>query len=134
MAAFAALMFYIPRASARSLLLSLVRAGDNRVFYRFDAEGVTIRAAGSTSSFAYRTVIRSRETGTAFLLYATPEVASIVPKRAFAAGDLERVRALLGSQVPRQTARGQAGRFVLLWLGLIVVFFVIWQFMSLRGR
>ncbi|HXU80296.1 MAG TPA: YcxB family protein [Polyangia bacterium] len=130
MAAFAAVLFYVPRLNARRLLQSLVRAGDARVFYRFDAEGVTIRASGATASFAYRTIQRVQETSTAFLLYTAPGVANIVPKRAFTPADVERVRALVTPQVKIQRSPGLPVKTLVLWGVLIFAFLMIWQLMN----
>ena len=73
----------------------MAQGGDRHISYRFDDEGVTIRAAGVTTTFAYRKLVRVRELKTALLLYTTSMIANIVPKRAFSEGDLSRVRAFL---------------------------------------
>jgi hypothetical protein len=88
-------LFVQPRLTARRLVQSIARGGDRKVSYRFDAEGLTITTAGSTTTFAYQKLVRVREVKSALLLYANPRIANIVPKRAFSEGELARVRALL---------------------------------------
>lgn len=92
-----------PRRNARRLLAAL-SAEQGESDYRLDGEGLTIRAPGSSATVAYRVIDRYRETRLAFLVYTSPSVANIVPKGAFGAADLERVRALLATNV-RQVGR-----------------------------
>jgi hypothetical protein len=130
MGVFAGFLFYRPWLAARRSLAALVRAGDSEVIYRFDEDGVTIRASGSTTTFAYRTLTKVKEGTTALLLYSDPAVASIIPKRAFAPADLERVRALVAPHAKPEPLRAFPWKGVLIWLGLVFVAMVVWQLMN----
>jgi YcxB-like protein len=83
---------------ARSMLAAQ-HLDEGDVHYRFDQGGMTICAPGRSNSTTYRVMHRFREGRQSFLLYAGPHLASIVPKRAFAAEDLPRLRALLAGNV-----------------------------------
>jgi hypothetical protein len=130
-ALFVAFLYLAPRRAAHKILRALTQSGDGDISYRFDEDGVTIRAAGSTTTFAYRTLVKAREGSTAFLLYPhNPLVANIIPKRAFAADDLPRVRAYVTAHAPLKSLRGLGLRVFGLWVVLIFVFIVIWQFLN----
>ncbi|HVU51319.1 MAG TPA: YcxB family protein [Polyangia bacterium] len=122
-------LFVTPRLRARKLLEALAKGGDRHASYRFDADGVTFRTAGSTTTSAYRSIGEYREGEAAFLLYHSPGVAHIIPKRAFSPGDVARVRALLAANAKVKRARG-VGKVVIVWFALILTFLVVWQFLS----
>jgi hypothetical protein len=130
-AAFVAVLFASPRWRARQLLRALAAGGDRHASFRFDAEGVTYRTAGSTTTTSYRSLVEYRETKSSFLVYASPGIANIVPKRAFSPSDVARVGALLAANVKRKRARGGT-RLVILWFSLILFFLVVWQFLSAK--
>jgi hypothetical protein len=129
-AVFNAVLLVTPRLAARKLHRALTNSGDSNIFYRFDADGVTLRTPGSTSSVAWRAFARWREGKSAFLLYPSPAVFWIVPKRAFASGDVERVRALLAARVPPQRRLITPFRVFAIWLALIVMFIVLYQLLT----
>jgi hypothetical protein len=87
-----------PRTSARRILKTL-GAEQGEIDYRFDADGMTIRAPGSSVTISYRVINRYRETRLTFLVYGSPGMANIVPKRAFSAAGVNEVRALLEANV-----------------------------------
>jgi len=121
------LLFVGPWIRARTTFKAQ-HLGETDVEYRLDAEGMTIRSPGGTSSTAYRTVYRFRETPAVFLAYAAPGIANIIPKRAFQSADLDRVRALLSLNVKRS----RPFPLSLVLIGLIVglfLFVVAWQFL-----
>lgn len=129
-------LFVGPHLTGRRLYRALIKGGDNQVMYRFDAEGVTIRASAVTTTFAYRLLSRFRETRSMFLLTTNSGMTTIVPKRAFAASDLQRVRGLIPVEVKREAGRGLARpvKFFVLWLALIIAFVVVWQLLNARPR
>jgi hypothetical protein len=86
-----------PRASARTALKAL--AGEGESHYRFDGQGMTIQAPGTAATVSYRVITRYRETALTFLVYTSPGLANVVPKRAFAGTDVDGVRALLEANV-----------------------------------
>ncbi len=94
-------VFFSPRLAARKLLRVLVKAGDNQVLYRFDAEGGTVRASGATTTFAYRVLTRVRESRATLFLTIGAGSTSLVPKRAFSPEDLARLRQLLAANVKK---------------------------------
>jgi hypothetical protein len=124
--------FIAPKLGARKILRGLVKAGDNQVLYRFDAEGGTIRASGSSTTFAYRVLTRVRESPTTLLLTVGTASTSIVPKRAFSPDDLARLQQLLAANVKAENLRGSrnALKIALVWVVLVVVFVAVWQFLS----
>lgn len=105
------------------------------VEFIFDAAGVTVALPGRRSSTAWESLSRCLETSAAFAIYLTPNAMMVVPKRAFAAADQPRLRALLQQRVPNRPLRGVYGygsplRGLALWTVLVVVFLVIWQILS----
>jgi hypothetical protein len=122
-------LFVSPGMRARRLLESLAKGGDRHASFRFDAEGITFRTAGSTTTSAYRSIAEYREGKTAFLVYHSPGVANVIPKRAFSPGDLARVSALLAANVKAKRQR-PVGKIVILWFACILAFLVIWQFLN----
>jgi len=124
-----AALFVTPNLRARKLLEALAKGGDRRASFRFDGEGVTFRTAGSTTTSAYRSIAEYREGKAAFLVYHSPGVANVVPKRAFSPADLARVSALLAANVKAKRG-GNASKILIVWFALILVFMVVWQFLS----
>jgi hypothetical protein len=82
-----------PAATLRSQHLD---EGD--VSYRFDEGGLTVCAPGRTATVAYRVLDQFAEGKSAFLLHSATAV-SIIPKRAFAPQDVDRLRELLAANV-----------------------------------
>lgn len=123
--------FFGPRSMARKHARAQ-RFDEGDVSFRFDDEGVALHTPGSTVTTAYRTIPGWREIGSAFLINCGPNAASIVPKRAFATGDVDRVRALLAANVKAvaSPARKAVRRAFILWVALIFAFLVIWQLFS----
>ena len=123
------MLFVAPRMRARKLLESLAKGGDRHASFRFDGDGVTFRTAGSTTTSAYRSIAEYSEGKTSFLVYHSPGVANVIPKRAFSPGDLARVSALLAANVKVKRQRA-VGKIVVLWFACILTFLVVWQFLS----
>jgi YcxB-like protein len=122
-------LFVTPGMRARRLLESLAKGGDRHASFRFDGDGVTFRTAGSTTTSAYRSISEYREGKASFLVYHSPGVANVIPKRAFSPGDLARVSALLAANVKGKRQRS-VGKIVILWFACILTFLVVWQFLS----
>jgi hypothetical protein len=101
-AVLAGTLFLTPKVRARQLLEALTKGGDRHASFRFDGEGVTFRTAGSTTTSAYRSLVAYREGKTAFLVYQSPGVANVIPKRAFSPEDVARVSARLLASVKRR--------------------------------
>jgi hypothetical protein len=127
---FWAIVVVTPRYRARRAIRSLAARGDINVSYRFDDAGVTIRSAGATATFAYRTLVKVREGKTAFVLYTTPLLGNIVPKRAFASEEIPQVRSYLAAATKVRSMAGFPVKGLLAWLLLVLMFLAIWQFLS----
>jgi hypothetical protein len=127
--AFLVVLFITPSRRARKLLEVVAKGGDRHASYRFDADGLTLRTAGATTTAAYRSLSEYREGKTSFLIYSSPGVANVVPKRAFSPADLATVSALLAANVKRTRGRS-ASKIIILWFALILMFLVVWQFLS----
>jgi hypothetical protein len=124
-----ALLFVMPYFQARKLLAAIAKGGDKRASFRFDDDGVTLRTAGSTTTTTYRSLVEYREGKTAFLIYSSPNVGNVVPKRAFSPEGLARVGALLAANVKPRRARS-ASKILVAWFVAILMFMVVWQFLS----
>jgi hypothetical protein len=98
--AFVAFAFFGPRMSARRQLAAMQKAGELEVTYTFDADAVTIRSAASTGTTPYRGLTKVVRGKSALLLYTAPQVARIVPLRAFSDEDRARVLAWLPDRRP----------------------------------
>jgi hypothetical protein len=119
-------LFISPRIRARRLLESIAVGGDRHASYRFDDDSVSFRTAGSTATTAYRSLVDYREGPTAFLVYSSPGVAHVVPKRAFDAAGVARVSALLAANVKKRRERN-VNRLILVWFAALLLAFVGWQ-------
>jgi len=126
-------LFISPRIRARRLLEAIAVGGDRHASYRFDDESVTFRTAGSTATTAYRSLVDYREGPTAFLVYSSPGVAHVVPKRAFDAAGAARVSALLTANVKKRRDRN-VNKLIIAWFVALLSALVIWQFFSNLGR
>jgi hypothetical protein len=126
--------FIAPKLAARKVLRGLVKGGDTQVLYRFDAEGGTIRASGSTTTFAYRVVTRVRESPATIFLTVGAGSTSLVPKRAFSPEDLGRLQQSLAANVKTEQLPGSRNvlKIVLVWIALVFVFVVVWQVLNAR--
>lgn len=94
------LVHQVPRIIARRLYRRLVSTGENLWAYRFDDEGVTIRGPGMVVGFGYGHMSRVRENERSLQIRTIfSSDLWIVPKRAFSADDLSRIRVLLKTAV-----------------------------------
>lgn len=93
--AFVAFAFFGPRMNARRQLAAMQKAGELEVTYTFDDTGVTIASAASTSTTPYRDLTKVVRGKTTLLFFTAPQVARIVPLRAFSDEDRARVLAWL---------------------------------------
>jgi hypothetical protein len=101
--------------------------GEEGVLFRFDDYGFHVTAPGRESRLAWSEVYRSIDTALAFLVYTAPHAVVIVPKRAFASAEVNLLQALLIERVRPRPLAGtpRLGRFLLLWLVLLISFFAI---------
>ncbi|MET0286641.1 MAG: YcxB family protein [Polyangiales bacterium] len=126
---FVGVLYVAQRAAARKHLEGK-SARDLTMHYELDAGGYTIRSPSTDVRSTWQSVHHFDEAEAAFLIFPSATIQVVVPKRAFAEADVPRVRALLQASVkqPKKTfLRGSAGRVILLWLALVLMFVVIYH-------
>lgn len=101
LALFAAAVFAGFRTS-RSLSTSFGRGQEREIV--LDEDGITVRDPGKTLWEAWSAFDRAFEAPKHFVLLAGPGIV-VVPKRAFAANDLERIRAVIASRLVLRALR-----------------------------
>ncbi len=103
------------------------------VEYLFDGEAFQVKAPGRDSRAEWATLRGHVEVKGAFLIYMSPQIFVLVPKRAFTAADQARLGAELRARVPPYRAPGGgAKKLLLLWLALVLVFLGIWQLLNTK--
>jgi len=106
-------------------------AGGMPVEYFFDGQGYQTRAPGREGRAEWGTLHAFAETPAAFLLYVSPHIFHLVPKRAFPEADQARLSAELRARV-KPLAKSPSGlkKTLVLWIVLIVAYLVIWQLLG----
>src|SRR6185369_5810875 len=104
------------------------------VEFRFDSVGISLEIPGAPCQHEWSSLQRSFETAHCFVIYTTPTMVMAVPKRAFAANELTRLRARL-LQVPKRELPNSAlwpplRRRVLLWFVFLGVFLAVWRHLN----
>lgn len=125
-AAFVAVVFWLPSYQARALIRGM--DGDTTLSFAFHADRWSVRSKGARATHAYSAIKRWTETEHAILLYQGPRAAQIVPKRAFSAEDLEKLRGILSGHLaerPYRSLRRPASAITLFVL-LTGVFVAVW--------
>lgn len=106
-------------------------AGGMPIEYFFDAEGYQTRATGREGRAEWGTLHAFAETPAAFLLYVTPQIFHLVPKRAFPEADQARLSAELRARVkPLGKSPSGLKKALVLWIVLILAYFAIWRFLG----
>jgi hypothetical protein len=123
---------FLARSAGRRLIAGM-KEGERDVSYRFDAEGVNIQTPVSEVALRYGALHRQREVSTAFLLYTQQRIAQVVPKRAFDAAQIERIRHWLGAAVEERPQPRTFLRPLAIWAVLIVTFLVVWLWLAPHG-
>jgi hypothetical protein len=132
---FLALVYWwlVRRAGPGRRWAAALRPGEDEMRYRFDADGIRISSIRSDFSLRYEAVHRYVEGKSALLLYTQPRIAQIIPKRAFSAEQLERIRSWLSERVqertPARTGLGVGWR-IALWAALTVALLAVWQWLT----
>lgn len=103
---------------------------ERNITWEFDDAGYRIVTPSSETRAAWDTVHRTVEGKTSFLLYPASNVFQIIPKRAFRAEELPRIRELFKTRVTPRPQKSMFSRALLLWILLIVAFLAIWQFLD----
>ena len=124
-------VFGVYRGRARWAEGAVSSSRGQPVHYRFDAEAFQVKAPGRDSRAEWATLRGQLELDSAFLIYMSPQLFVLVPKRAFTDADRARLSAELRARVPVYKAPGGgAKRPLLLWLALILAFVGIWLFLN----
>lgn len=106
-------------------------AGGMPIEYFFDGQGYQTRAPGREGRAEWGTLHAFAETPAAFLLYVSPHIFHLVPKRAFPEADQARLSAELRARVkPLGKSPGGLKKALVLWLLLIVAYLAMKQFLG----
>ena len=118
------------RHAVRRQLRSM--AEDTRdIEYQFSEDLLEIRTAISQSQHRYEALVKYAVGKHSLLVYVTPYVAQIIPKRAFREEELAQVERWLRARVKPVPKRVNPYlRFLVLWALLIVASLTLWQLMS----
>jgi hypothetical protein len=106
--------------------------GLGKIDFRIDAVGLSVSSALRQAQLAWPALAGYAESGSAFIVYTSPQTVFVIPKRAFEDTELGRVRQMLAERLsPKQ---GSSRLFLRLALGSIVVvaFLTIWHMLSLE--
>lgn len=120
------------RGRARWAEAALGGSQGQPIQYLFDAEAFQVKAPGRDSRAEWATLRGHLEVDHAFMLYMSPQLFVLVPKRAFTDADQARLRSELTARVPLQKAPSGAKKMLLMWLALILAYLGIWQFLSAK--
>lgn len=116
------------RTFARNVLSDM---GGGQIGYRFSDEGFGIQTPRAKSVVAWESLAELVERPAYFLVFTAPQQFVLVAKRAFSADDVETLRQMFVERIVKKPLRGvpprNAGRTLMMWVALIVVFMVIWQ-------
>ena len=106
-------------------------SGGMPIEYFFDSHGYQTRAPGREGRAEWGTLHAFGETPAAFLLYVSPHIFHLVPKRAFPEADQARLSTELRARV-KPLGKGPSGlkKALVLWILLIIAYLAIWQFMG----
>ncbi len=104
--------------------------GGDDVTYRFDRHGLAVETSKRQVKVLWEVLHRALETKLAFLVYTSSNTAEIVPKRAFAASDLETLRRWFKRRIQARPQPRILRNAILLWIVLIFAFFLVWQFLD----
>ena len=104
------------------------------VEFRFDSVGISLEVPGAPCQHEWGSLQRSFETAHCFVIYTTPTMVMAVPKRAFGANELTRLRARL-LQVPKRELPNSAlwppiRRRLLLSFVFLGVFLAVWRLLN----
>lgn len=102
----AAAMWWLPRERARRSWArrAMKATGGGPVRFAFGEDGMSVESEASEHQLPWAALTRWLESEHALLVYAGPTLI-VVPKRAFAVGQLQVVRALLSSRIENQVGR-----------------------------
>lgn len=124
----AALQLYTTRLQARRFFVE-IDPKRRSTSYVFTPTSVEITTKNSHARQDYEALKRYVLTPHTLLLYSSSSIAQIIPLRAFAPAERERVLAWIQSQVqPSPRVPSALRRTVVVWLVLVVMFAAIWWF------
>jgi hypothetical protein len=129
-----ALLFYFQGFRRRDWVKRAYEQLGGDTSFRFDEFGLHVDAQLRQHRLAWQTLLRVRlETPRSFLIYTSPQAVFVIPKRAFAAADIARIRELCAERVDYRPAetRGTASlkSVALVYVGCVLAFLGIWSFL-----
>jgi hypothetical protein len=101
--------------------------------WRFTPETFEITTVTTYTRMQWSAVHRAVEGRDTFALYTSEAIVQIIPKRAFRAEEIEKLKALFASSITPRKKRSNFGRVFMLWIFLILMFLTIWQFLQGGG-
>jgi hypothetical protein len=119
--------WYLRRAWARRALADL---GGGTTQFRFDETGLNVVSKLRRLELTWASLPQHVETPSSFIVYTGSQALLVLPKRAFAAADLEQLRAELRRRIPTKPYKNRLQALLLLWVVLIVTFLAIWHFLG----
>jgi hypothetical protein len=120
--------FMLWNQRARFVKAGLDAAGGKNFEYRFDARGCSVKTSDSEWTSNWSALHRHAQTEQAFLLYTSPRLATIIPKRAFSPADRALLATELASRVAPPKGSKDIARQLLIWAVLIIGFLLFLRF------
>lgn len=122
------LLWRMPRSWARRAVSEI---GGGPMKFRFDDAGLQIESPLRRHQLAWAALPQHLESEDAFVIYTSSSSFVVVPKRAFAAGQLEATRALLHQRIPTKPVKSTLPRAIAMWVVLVLAFLGIWHFLRI---
>jgi hypothetical protein len=120
------LLWLLPRRWARQAVTDI---GGGPMRFRFDAAGLEVESPLRRHQLAWAALPQHLETDDAFVIYTSSSSIVVVPKRAFALGQLDATRALLRQHVSSTPSKSALPRAIAMWAVLVLAFLGIWHFL-----
>jgi len=124
------LLVLMPRRWARQAMSDM---GAGQIRFRFDAAGLEVESPLRSHKLAWAALPQHLETDEAFVIYTSSSSLVVVPKRAFAAGELEAARVLLGQRISNKPSKSALPRVLVMWAVLVLAFLGIWHFLRVNA-
>jgi YcxB-like protein len=117
--------WYLPRAWAKR---AVADTGRGELMFRLDEAGLAVTSPLRQLQLAWASLPGYLETAECFVVYTGSQAVLLLPKRAFEAP--EQVGELLRTRIGVRHEPSRFGRLLLIWLGLVVLFLGIWQWLN----
>jgi hypothetical protein len=120
----------LPLLRARWAKRVMRDAAPGETTFRFDEAGVQATNSLRRHELKWVGLMQQVETSSSFLICASPRLLLVVPKRAFRADDLQRLRQMLQQRIAAKRQPSRLPRLLLLWCAVFIAILVVWQFLS----